>query len=144
MNITRSIGMGNEKKKNMKRNILFVFIFAFLAVPFFAQKYVAIDSDYRDMKYGRHGWHYVIENRVNVRDGSGINGNILFQLNAGDKVQIKGYDWDEELYYAGDYYAYWIKISCSRGMVISAGAMFLAKKWKVTLTVMVLKKYLPV
>lgn len=99
----------------MKRNILFIFIFAFLAVPFFAQKYVAIDSDYRDMKYGRHGWHYVIENRVNVRDESGINGNILFQLNAGDKVQIKGYDWDEELYYAGDYYAHWIKISCSRG-----------------------------
>lgn len=97
-----------------KRLFLFFCIFSVIE-SLSAQMYIAFDDVYSNENYENHGQHYVIDNHVNVRDSNGMHGNKLFQLNAGDKVQIIGIDLNEELFYADGYYAHWLKISCSKG-----------------------------
>ena len=71
------------------KKLITIAVLAFAAFSSaFAEKFIAIDTNFRNEYIKNHGVHYVIDDRVNVRDEPNLSGSKLFQLNAGDKVTI--------------------------------------------------------
>lgn len=55
----------------------------------------------------------ITENKVNVRSSPGMSGNKIFQVNAGDVVEVL--EICKEEFFADGAYAPWVKISCDYG-----------------------------
>ena len=113
--------MGNIILVDIKmKKIVCCFLLIANIISGYAQKYIAVD-------YGKWA-HYVIDDKVNVRSAPSLSGEKLFQLNAGDKVEILEWDKDWDWLLAEGYYAPWYKISCIKGIGYICGRYLSCKE----------------